>query len=260
MKPDAPDRLGNAGETRTPAGVTVAFTLIELLVVIAIIAILAAILFPVLSEAQSKARQTACLNNLKQVGIGVRIYADDNQDTFPSIVITNDMPWSYQWRFFKELTKSYDGLTGESSPLDKLFACPSDRFYYLNTYDSPLFDTGMYQTNWADYSSYWFSRLNLVQNPDGGFYSGIAGVKVTSIHNTAKTLMVADQPACFAWSWHQKMPLPNPGPDPVNDAKNTAVFVDGHAAYLKFYWDGSSDNYPCFYNPPGGYDYQWGEN
>ena len=38
-----------------------------------------------------------------------------------------------------------------------------------------------------------------------------------------------------------------------------AAFVDGHASYIKFYWDGSS-TFPCFYNPPAGYDYQWGED
>ncbi len=48
-----------------------AFTLIELLVVIAIIAILAAILFPVFAQARAKARQTACLSNTKQIGMGI---------------------------------------------------------------------------------------------------------------------------------------------------------------------------------------------
>lgn len=236
-----------------------AFTLIELLVVIAIIAILAAILFPVLNAANAKAQKAVCLNNLKQVGTGIRLYADENNDTLPSVVITNDMPWSYQWRFFKELTKSYDGLSGTSSPQDKIFTCPSDKFYYLNVLDSPLFLTGMYQTNWSDYCSYWFSRLNLVQDSDGNNYSGIAGVKVSSLHNSTKTLMVADQPACFGYSWHQKLALANPGPDMVSDARNVTVFVDGHADYIKFYWDGS-ETFPCFYNPPDGYEYQWGEN
>jgi prepilin-type N-terminal cleavage/methylation domain-containing protein/prepilin-type processing-associated H-X9-DG protein len=59
------------------------FTLIELLVVIAIIAILAAILFPVFAKAREKSRQTACMNNERQAGIGILMYAQDHEEILP---------------------------------------------------------------------------------------------------------------------------------------------------------------------------------
>ncbi|BDI30431.1 hypothetical protein CCAX7_24820 [Capsulimonas corticalis] len=66
--------------TKTNSG----FTLIELLVVIAIIAILAAILFPVFAQAREKARAIACLSNMKQLGLGVMQYTQDNDEGLPS--------------------------------------------------------------------------------------------------------------------------------------------------------------------------------
>ena len=63
-----------------------AFTLIELLVVIAIIAILAAILFPVFAQAREKARQSACLSNQKQIGMGLSMYIQDYDEMMDSNV------------------------------------------------------------------------------------------------------------------------------------------------------------------------------
>jgi len=69
------------------------FTLIELLVVIAIIAILAAILFPVFAKVREKARETSCASNMKQIGLAILQYTQDNDETFP---LRNYTQWSGQ--------------------------------------------------------------------------------------------------------------------------------------------------------------------
>jgi len=72
------------------------FTLIELLVVIAIIAILAAILFPVFARARGKARQGACLSDLKQIGLAFAMYAQDYDELLP-FHGPSEFNWTYGW-------------------------------------------------------------------------------------------------------------------------------------------------------------------
>jgi prepilin-type N-terminal cleavage/methylation domain-containing protein/prepilin-type processing-associated H-X9-DG protein len=102
-----------------------AFTLIELLVVIAIIAILAAILFPVFAQARDKARSTACLSNMKQIGMGIQMYIQDydeqiffrsttNVDSTRIHTATSGNPLKW-WNMLAPYIKN-----------NQVFKCPSD--------------------------------------------------------------------------------------------------------------------------------------
>ena len=90
------------------------FTLIELLVVIAIIGILAGILLPVLSRARESARKTQCMSNVKQIGMGLIMYANENSETFPSSTASNPAMAS--------LNLLYDTYISDN----KVFNCTSD--------------------------------------------------------------------------------------------------------------------------------------
>jgi len=112
------------------------FTLIELLVVIVIIAVLIALLLPALQHAKERGKRVVCMNNLRQIGTGLTLYATGNNDSLPHNLV--DYSWEGQLMFFER--SPYNSSIGDTHPLGRLyeqgyvssmgtFLCPSTWIY-----------------------------------------------------------------------------------------------------------------------------------
>ncbi len=102
-----------------------AFTLIELLTVIAIIGILAAILIPVVSAVRESARKSVCQSNLRQVGVGVHLYASDHEDHLPP-VSTSASAFTTYWLWRGNTPANLGHLLDQGYvDTDEVFFCPS---------------------------------------------------------------------------------------------------------------------------------------
>lgn len=110
------------------------FTLIELLVVIAIIAILASMLLPALNKARDKAKSAKCISNLKQIGIGTMLYADDNDEYLPGGASWGKPYWMHRIASYLSIPMR----TAQAFYLDRdypVFMCPNDQTRMAAGYD-----------------------------------------------------------------------------------------------------------------------------
>jgi prepilin-type N-terminal cleavage/methylation domain-containing protein len=228
-------------------GWRIGFTLIELLVVIAIIAILAAILFPVFAQARDKARGSACLSNMKQIGTGVYMYLQDYDETYPLNrfdmvgVCCNCKPSGYTW---KEAINPYVKNIG-------IWVCPSAKYAKIDPCcTGSLTIPTSYGTNGSlfDISGYHKSSSSDI------VWGGGAGAilkrarKLADINRPAESLWVIEQdgktwaPCPDNGDWT----IPTGGGPDRHACGNTWIFCDGHAKWSKLVstlapWDAWND-------------------
>ena len=191
-----------------------AFTLIEMLVVIAIIAVLAGLLFPVFLTARGKAREAACLSNLRQIGMSVSIYLQDYDDFYPYAVDPADLytPWIWSgYPAFKVLIPYITPIQDALQPYVKsqeLFHCPADTGFTIEDFtDIPLDAT---PTSYQKFGTSYYYRTELAV-----------------VHATESTLSYpAEVNVIFdgAGKWHGSV-FP-----PVQ--RYDVVFADGHTKNL----------------------------
>ncbi|HTR41654.1 MAG TPA: prepilin-type N-terminal cleavage/methylation domain-containing protein [Pseudomonadales bacterium] len=184
-----------------------AFTLIELLVVIAIIAILAAILLPVLAKAQAKAQAIRCLNNNRQIGIGMLVYANDANDIPPPLNTDaypppNPEPVGVYWWFEYLANGKYVTTDVNTNSEGNVWRCPSVQAADLlgsGTYGIQLEGYGPMEGNPMQSGVYYPNNPDVSANNTAGiirfgYVNGIAqgSRKLTKLRRSAQMWLTGD--------------------------------------------------------------------
>ncbi len=184
-----------------------AFTLVELLVVVAIILLMAALLFPVLTSAREKSRQTTCVSNLHQIGLAIGIYNQDYDGYFPyaiSPVEKEDNFWySYSPSFARQVPflPEFNIVIQPYVNSQKVFKCPSDHGFDNFLWPRNAYSIFLDAPNEAHPSAYiqWNTSYLYRTELAEGLYSD------TQLLKPAKSLVLSD----MVGNWHGQFPVSN---------------------------------------------------
>ena len=213
----------------------VAFTLIELLVVIAIIAILAAMLLPALGRAQGAGKRIACLSNLRQLGIALRGYIDDNHGQFPRRSVPGRWPQQL-YNYYSQNTNLLHCPSDARGPLTwetDSTNYPGDaaaRSYLINGCNDYFADAFGF-TDWSTLESTMFAnsmKENIVQLPSGTIAIGEKQTGAPDYYMDILENGGNDFTGIAEQSRHD-----GSGPGTGTGGSNYA-FMDGSARFLKF--------------------------
>ena len=257
-----PNVLPSTDRAGAQAPAARAFTLIELLVVIAIIAILAALLLPALARAKSKALQTLCLSNQKQIGLGYLMYAQDGNDSYP-----RHPDWASvcgKDGAFEVFVAATNRPLNQYVPNLQTFHCPADKGDSIDPSVTNCFGVygNSYLVQWADkavqdpidpadHSKRYAFRTRSVTAGSPQADPGVTPMKTSNLTGNVATKIIQGD-----WVWH---------PNRANtDAKSVwhnyrgkslsvMLFADGHGTAYKF----PADMYKWERSPPPDLNYTW---